>query len=326
MNSRDPGRDALPPALVLTGPTGSGKSEWAWRLSRELPIEIISVDSAQVFRGMDIGTAKPSAAERARLPHHLLDIRDPSQRYSAGEFVPDARAALRAIQARGRLPVLVGGTMLYLRALLRGMAELPPAAPQVRAALAARAAAQGWPALHAELAAVDPAAAARIHPNDPQRIQRALEVYAVSGRSISAWQAATRPPDEGVRWLRFALFPADRAALARTLATRFDAMLAAGLLAEVRALHARGDLHAELPAIRSVGYRQLWAHCAGAIGLEEARAPAVVATCQLAKRQLTWLRSEDGYEHLDPVDESGFARMLSAIRAAGFVAGRPHEC
>jgi tRNA dimethylallyltransferase len=316
----------LPPALVLTGPTGSGKSAWAARLGRELPIEIISVDSAQVFRGMDIGTAKPSLAERARVAHHLIDIRDPAERYSAGEFVRDAGAALRAIHSRGRLPVLVGGTMLYLRALLRGMAELPPAAPAVRAALAAQAAAQGWAALHAELAQVDPRSAERIHPHDPQRIQRALEVYRVSGRPLSAWQAATPAPAADARWLRFALLPADRAALAQALAARFGAMLEAGLLAEVRALHARADLHPELPSIRAVGYRQLWAHCAGQISLAEARGRAVVATCQLAKRQLTWLRSETGYEALDPADESGFERVLAAIGRAGFVAGNPRQC
>jgi tRNA dimethylallyltransferase len=317
---------SAPLALVLTGPTGSGKSQWAARLAQQLPIEIVSVDSAQVYRGMDIGTAKPDAATRARIAHHLIDIRDPTERYSAGEFVHDARAALAAIQARGRLPVLVGGTQLYLRALLRGMAELPPASATVRAQLEVEAAAQGWAALHAELDRVDPQAAAKIHRNDPQRIQRALEVYRVSGRTISAWQAATRAPVDDVRWLRFALIPGDRTALGRALEARFAAMLESGLRSEVAALYQRGDLHAELPAIRSVGYRQLWAHCAGRIGLAEAAALAVAATRQLAKRQLTWLRAESTYEALDPADESGLARILAAIRAAGFVAGRPTGC
>jgi tRNA dimethylallyltransferase len=317
---------SAPLALVLTGPTGSGKSAWAARLARELPIEIVSVDSAQVFRGMDIGTAKPDAATRERIVHHLIDIRDPAERYSAGEFVRDARAALAAIHARGRLPVLVGGTQLYLRALLRGMAELPPASPAVRAQLEAEAAAHGWARLHSELELVDPQAAAKIHRNDPQRIQRALEVYRVSGRSISDWQAATRAPDGDAHWLRFALIPGDRTALGRTLEERFAAMLGSGLLAEVAALYRRGDLHAELPAIRSVGYRQLWAHCAGQVGLAEASAQAIVATRQLAKRQLTWLRSEGTYEVLEPADPSGLARILAAIRAAGFVAGRPSGC
>jgi tRNA dimethylallyltransferase len=314
------------PALVLTGPTGSGKSEWALRLAAELPIEIISVDSAQVFRGLDIGTAKPSAAIRARVPHHLLDIRDPAERYSAGEFVRDARTALRAIHARGRLPVLVGGTMLYLRALLRGIAELPPASAVVRAELEAQAASRGWPALHAELARVDPRAALKVHPNDPQRIQRALEVYRLTGRPISDWQAATRSPSQRIQWLRFALVPGDRAAHARSLAARFTAMLDAGLLAEVAALFQRKELHAELPAIRAVGYRQLWAYCAGQLGLAEASRAAVVATCQLAKRQLTWMRAETGYEHLDPAANSGLLRILEAIRAAGFVAEGLREC
>ena len=315
-----------PLALVLTGPTGSGKSEWAWRLAQELPVEIISVDSAQVYRGMDIGTAKPTAAEQASVTHHLIDIRDPSERYSAGEFVRDARAAVARAHSRGHLPVLVGGTQLYLRALLRGMALLPEVSPALRAALEAEGRARGWPDLHVELAKVDPRAAAKIHPNDPQRIQRALAVFRQSGRPISDWQAATQPPHDGVHWLRFALIPSDRAALARGLGERFEAMLKAGLLAEVSRLYHRGDLHAELPAIRAVGYRQLWAHCAGETGLQAAAEQAVTATRQLAKRQLTWLRSESAYQLLDPAAAAGFARLLAAIRAAGFVAGRPRGC
>lgn len=315
-----------PLALVLTGPTGSGKSEWALRLAQELPIEIISVDSAQVYRGMDIGTAKPSAAVRASVPHHLIDIRDPAVRYSAGEFARDARAAIAAIHGRGRLPVLVGGTLLYLRALLRGMAELPAASGLVRAQLEVEAAVVGWAALHSELARVDPQAAAKIHPHDPQRIQRALEVYRLSGRTISDWQAASTPPSGEVRWLQFALIPGERAALARTLAARFESMLEAGLLAEVTALYQRGDLNAELPAIRAVGYRQLWAHCAGETGLAEAVSKAIAATRQLAKRQLTWLRSEVAYQTLEPGDSAGIALILRAIAASGFVAGRPPGC
>ena len=286
------------------------------RLAAEMPIEIISVDSAQVYRGMDIGTAKPTADERARVRHHLLDIRDPAQPYSAGEFVADASARLREIHARGRLPVLVGGTMLYLRALLRGIAALPAAAPALRAQLDAEARERGWPALHAELATVDARAAARIHPNDPQRIQRALEVYRLTGRSISDWQAGTRAPIAGVQWLRIALIPSDRALLVRRLGQRFAAMLAAGLTAEVRALYQRGDLHAELPAIRAVGYRQLWDYCAGSCDLTRASALAVTATAQLAKRQLTWLRGDLGFQGIDPAIDSGFAALLATIRAA----------
>jgi tRNA dimethylallyltransferase len=307
---------SAPLALVLTGPTGSGKSAWAARLAEQLPIEIVSVDSAQVYRGMDIGTAKPDAATRARIVHHLIDIRDPAEPYSAGEFVHDAHAALAAIHARGHLPVLVGGTQLYLRALLRGMAELPPASAVVRAQLEASAAALGWPALHAELARVDPQAAAKIHRNDPQRIQRALEVYRVSGRSISAWQAEMRAPAEAALWLRFALIPGDRTALGRALAGRFAAMLESGLLAEVAALFRRGDLHAELPAIRSVGYRQLWAHCAGQIGLAEATAQAVAATRQLAKRQLTWLRAMPERIVIDCIGEHVAQTVLETVTDA----------
>jgi tRNA dimethylallyltransferase len=296
------------------------------RLGAELPIEIVSVDSAQVFRGMDIGTAKPVEDIRARVPHHLIDIRDPAERYSAGEFVRDAGAAVAAIQRRGRLPVLVGGTMLYLRALLRGMAELPERSPQLRAELEAQAAAEGWAGLHAELARVDPRAAAKIHRNDPQRIQRALEVYRLTGRPISDWQAATPAPAAEIRWLRFALVPTDRAAHLKALERRFAAMLAAGLLAEVRALYGRGDLRVELPALRAVGYRQLWAHCAGSLTLAEASRQAVVATGQLAKRQMSWLRADSSFEPLDPAAESGFQRILAALRAAAFMAGAAPGC
>ena len=309
------GEVALPPrALILTGPTGSGKSAWAMRLAAELPIEIISVDSAQVYRGLDIGSAKPTAAERSQVPHHLLDLRDPAERYSAGEFVADATLKLREIHARGRLPVLVGGTMLYLRALLRGIAPLPGASPELRARIDAEARERGWPALHADLQAVDARAAARIHPNDPQRIQRALEVYRLTGRGISEWQANTPAPLAGVQWMRFALIPGDRAGLAQHLARRFDAMLAAGLVEEVRILYRRGDLHTELPAIRAVGYRQLWDYCAGSCDLASATQLAVTATAQLAKRQLTWLRSEPGFQGLDPAIDSGFTALLAAAR------------
>ena len=317
----------LPPrALVLTGPTGSGKSAWAMRLAELVPIEIISVDSAQVYRGMDIGTAKPTAAERARVRHHLLDIRDPKQSYSAGEFVADATAALRAIHERGRLPVLVGGTMLYLRALLRGMAPLPAAAPALRAQLEAEAADRGWAALHADLAGIDARAAARIHPNDPQRIQRALEVYRLTGRTISDWQDQTPAPLAGMDWLRFALIPGDRTQLGQRLARRFAAMLDAGLVAEVQALYARGDLHAELPAVRAVGYRQLWDFCAGSCDLERASALAVTATAQLAKRQLTWLRGESAFQGVDPANDSAFEALLAALRAPDVMAASHRQC
>jgi len=276
------------------GPTGAGKTDAALALAERLPVEIVSVDSAMVYRGLDIGTAKPAASVRARLPHHLIDIRDPSERYSAGEFLRDATEALRAIRARGRVPLLVGGTMLYFRALQAGLAALPAADPAVRAALDARARAAGWPALHAELARVDPAAAARIRANDAQRIQRALEVHALTGRPLSELQRQDLRGAPGGEYLKLVLAPAERAALDAALAQRFDAMLEAGLLAEVAALYRRGDLAPELPALRAVGYRQLWGHLAGRCDLAAARAEALRATRLLAKRQYTWLRAEPG--------------------------------
>jgi len=306
-----------PHALVIAGPTGSGKSAWAERLAQHLPIEILSVDSAQVYRGLDIGSAKPDAATRARIPHRLLDLRDPHEPYSAGEFARDARAAILDAWALGRLPVLVGGTMLYLRALLHGMAELPQADAALRARLEAEAAQLGWAALHGRLRSVDPVAAARIHPNDPQRIQRALEVHELTGRPISAWQAEATRPLTGIGWRGFALLPRERAAHWAALERRFTAMMAAGFLDEVRALRANPQLHAELPALRSVGYRQLWAHLAGETSLDRAAGLAVIATRQLARRQLTWLRSEGGLQALDPGDESGFGHLLEAARALG---------
>jgi tRNA dimethylallyltransferase len=302
---------ASPPApvLVLTGPTGTGKSEFALALAERLPVDLISVDSAQVFRGMDIGTAKPSLALRARHPHRLIDIRDPAESYSAGEFVRDARAAIAAAHAEHRLPVLVGGTMLYLRALLHGIAPLPQASPTVRAELEARALREGWEALHAELARIDPQTAARVHVNDPQRIQRALEVYQLTGRAISEWQRATRGAQQDYRWLRVALLPADRRAHRARLATRFATMIGAGLVEEVRHLHARADLGIHLPAVRSIGYRQLWEYLEGRAPLDQACAKAIEATCQLAKRQLTWLRADMELTRLNP-DESCTAETL----------------
>ncbi len=308
------------PVVVLTGPTGAGKSDWALALAERAPLEIVSCDSAQVFRGLDIGSAKPAAAPRARIPHHLLDLRDPADRYSAGEFVADATAAIRGIHARGRLPVVVGGTMLYVRALLHGMAPLPKADAMLRAAIDARAAREGWPALHAELARLDPQAAARIHTNDRQRIQRALEVFRATGTPISAWQAGAPRAHSEFAFHACALVPADRAALHARIARRFAAMMAAGLLDEVRRLHARGDLTREHPAIRAVGYRQLWQHLDGECDLDTAIGRAIAATRQLAKRQLTWLKSSLLLEKLDPLDPG--AEALWVARAAA-VAGRP---
>jgi len=282
------------PWLVLTGPTASGKTAAALAIAQRWPVEIISVDSALVYRGMDIGTAKPSATELAAVPHHLIDIRDPLDAYSAAEFVRDATRLRDDITARGRVPLLVGGTMLYLKALFDGLDDMPPAQPAVRAAIEAEAQAQGWPALHAALAVVDPATATRLAPNDSQRISRALEVFRVSGQPISALQQGARkgawPLPAGAL---LSLEPTDRAWLHERIARRFDAMLAAGFLDEVRALRARGDLHPDLPSMRCVGYRQAWdALEAGTpAALQTLREQGIAATRQLAKRQITWLRS-----------------------------------
>jgi tRNA dimethylallyltransferase len=275
-------------ALGLAGPTASGKTGLALALAERVPLEIISVDSALVFRGMDIGTAKPDADERAAVPHHLIDVLDPSEAYSAARFAADARRLITDINARGRLALLVGGTMLYFKALVDGLDALPEADADVRAQLDARAAAEGWPSLHAELARVDPATAARLAPHDAQRIQRALEVWQLTGRPLSAHHGQRAVP--GLPLPLVALEPVSRAWLHERIARRFDAMLAAGFVDEVRALRARGDLHPDLPSMRCVGYRQAWeALDAGDLG--PLRERGIAATRQLAKRQLTWLRS-----------------------------------
>ena len=277
--------------LCIAGPTASGKSGAAMalaeRLSPGLRVEIVSVDSAQVYRGMDVGTAKASTAERAAVPHHLIDLLDPAERYSAARFVDDARRAITGIQARGALPLLVGGTMLYFKALFDGLDEMPAADAAVRTAIDAQAAREGWPALHAELARVDPATAARLSPNDAQRIQRALEVHRISGRPLSAWHTE-KPAAEPPRLI--ALEPVERGWLHARIDARFRTMLDAGLVDEVRALRARGDLHAELPSMRTVGYRQAWT-ALDANDLSSLAATGTAATRQLAKRQLTWLRA-----------------------------------
>ncbi len=275
--------------LCLAGPTATGKTAVALALAKRLPVEIISVDSALVYRGMDIGTAKPSAAERAAVPHHLIDILDPSQTYSAARFVADAMALVAEIRGRGRLPLLVGGTMLYFKALREGIAAMPAADAALRREIDALAAERGWPALHAELAQVDAATAARLAPADGQRIQRALEVFRLTGRPLSAWQRSTATVD-GLAWPMVALEPQSRGWLHARIAQRFDTMLAAGLLDEVRALRARGNLNAALPSMRCVGYRQAW-QALDEDRLEGLREAGIAATRQLAKRQLTWLRS-----------------------------------
>jgi tRNA dimethylallyltransferase len=312
---------ALPPAIFLMGPTASGKTDLAVALTEYLPCDIISVDSALVYRGMDIGSAKPDAATLARAPHRLISFLDPSEPYSAAQFRRDALLEIADIHARGRIPLLVGGTMLYFKVLLEGIADLPAADPAIRAALAAEAAQVGWPALHEKLAAVDPETAARLHPNHSQRILRALEVYQQTGFPLSRLQK--EQPDEALpfRPLQLALMPGDRDVLNQRIEQRFERMLAEGFVDEVRTLYQRGDLHADLPSIRAVGYRQVWDHLAGHITETQLRDTGTAATRQLAKRQLTWLRSWDDLHWLytqEPFDlKKVTEEALKALRQVG---------
>ncbi len=295
------------------GPTASGKTALAVHLAAHFPVDLISVDSALVYRGMDIGTAKPDAATLARAPHRLLDIRDPTETYSAAAFRADALQAMAEITASGRVPLLVGGTMLYFRALLRGLDDLPRADAAVRAELDAAARARGWPALHAELAVVDPVTAARLAPNDAQRIGRALEIFRLSGQpmSLQLAQASSRLPYDV---LQLALIPSDRSVLHRRIAERFDAMLADGLLDEVTRLRAQHALNPDLPAMRAVGYRQAWAYLEGAIDETALREQGIAATRQLAKRQLTWLRSWPDAVTLDCLADDVTQQAVQRVR------------
>jgi len=308
--------NTLPPAIFLMGPTASGKTAAAVALRERFPLDIISVDSALVYRGMDIGTAKPDAMTLARAPHRLLDIRDPGENYSAADFRADALREMSLISRSGRVPLLVGGTMLYFRALRQGLARLPAASPILRERLHTEASTRGWAHMHQRLAALDPAAAARIHPNDPQRIQRALEVIELSGRKLSELQrehAEQREPPCAYRILRLVVCPSSRGELHKRIEKRFRTMLERGFVDEMKALRARGDLRPELPSMRCVAYRQAWRYLDGEIGLEEMSRQAIVATRQLAKRQLTWLRQESGalwYDLLqDAAQESMFAEV-----------------
>ena len=302
-----------PAAIAIMGPTASGKTAFALECASALGGEIISVDSALVYRGLDIGAAKPSAAERAGVPHHLIDVREPWEPYSAAEFAADARTALDDIAARGRLPILAGGTGLYFRSLLRGLSAMPPADAPTRARLAARAEAEGWPAMHAELARIDPQAARRIHATDPQRIQRALEVHALTGRTISELQQSPPPARLPFRVLKLVLAPAERAVLHQRIGRRFDAMLEEGFIEEVQALRTLPELQAhpaplDLPALRAVGYRQAWEHLDGEVDAAGFRERAIAATRQLAKRQLTWLRGELDALWFDPQSQEAALR------------------
>lgn len=302
-----------PTAILLMGPTAAGKTDLAIELARRYPVELISVDSALVYRGMDIGTGKPSSELLQQFPHHLVDILDPTENYSAGQFVRDATRLIADIHTRGRVPVLVGGTMLYFRALLRGIAEMPTANVEIRAALSARAQLEGWPALHEELAQRDPVAARRIGPNDAQRIQRALEVIALTGKSMSAIQAEARPPLSNIELVLIGLSPADREVLYGRIEARFNHMMSQGFLHEVQRLYQRGDLHADLPAIRAVGYRQLWQHVSGHCSLDEAVAQGILATRHLARRQLIWMRAEPHLQWIDAASPQALSECEQKI-------------
>lgn len=300
------------PVICLMGPTASGKTDLAIALSREFPIEIVSVDSAMVYRGMNIGTAKPEPALLEQCPHRLIDICDPSEAYSVAHFRCDARKAIAEIYNNGKIPCLVGGTMLYFRALQCGLSDIPSADPHIRARIAQESEEKGWPALHQMLQKIDPVIASRIHPNDRQRIQRALEVYYCSGKTLSSWQDAESLEEMTVDYVNLVVAPHDRNVLHRRIEQRFDAMLTQGFVEEVQRLYARGDLTLDMPAIRAVGYRQVWEHLQGKTTYHEMREKAIVATRQFAKRQLTWLRA---WEAVHWFLHETHAENLQAIRS-----------
>ena len=314
---------SLPPAIFLMGPTAAGKTDLAIELTKVLPCELISVDSALVYRGMDIGTATPSKALLDAYPHRLIDILDPSQSYSAADFRTDTLKAMAEITARGKIPLLVGGTMLYFKALLEGLADMPAADAEVRAQIEAQAASQGWQALHDELASIDPVSAARIHPNDPQRLVRALEVFRVSGMSMTAHREqqsaqSAQASASGRHQLPYtvanlAIAPTDRKVLHDRIAVRFRQMLDEGFVEEVVALRSRGDLHSNLPSIRAVGYRQVWDHLDGKLTRDEMQERGIIATRQLAKRQFTWLRSWQNLHWLDSLACDNLPRALKYL-------------
>lgn len=313
------GQEALPHALYLMGPTASGKTDLAVRLVEALPFEIISVDSALIYKGMDIGTAKPDAQTLARAPHRLIDICDPSESYSAARFREDALREMRSITAAGKIPLLVGGTMLYFRALSQGLSPLPSADAEVRARLEREQAERGLPAMHQRLAQVDPEAAARIHQNDPQRIHRALEVYEISGRAMSDLYKQQHLLGLPYRIHKLIVSPLERSELHRRIELRFNMMLEQGFLDEVKTLYERGDLSVDMPSMRAVGYRQAWQYLAGELAWEDMVHKAVVATRQLAKRQYTWLRSEGDAVWLDSQDLEIYQSALKFVQSSGLL-------
>ena len=302
-------KTGLPQAIFLMGPTASGKTALAINLRKTLPVELISVDSALIYKGMDVGTAKPTAEEQAQAPHRLLDILDPAQAYSAADFRRDALAEMAEITAAGRIPLLVGGTMLYFKALLEGLSPLPSANPEVRAKIEQQAAEQGWDVLHQQLQSIDPVAAARIHPNDPQRLSRALEVFFISGKTLTD---LTQTSGDALPYQvhQFAIAPASRELLHQRIEQRFHQMLASDFEAEVRALFARGDLHTEMPSVRCVGYRQMWSYLEGEISHDEMVYRGICATRQLAKRQMTWLR---GWKEVHWLDSEQPQQALDSV-------------
>ncbi len=313
--------DSKPAAIFLMGPTASGKTALAIELVKRYPMEIISVDSALIYRGMDIGSAKPDAQTLAQAPHRLIDIRDPSEPYSAAEFRADALAEMADISRSGRIPLLVGGTMLYFKVLREGIADLPPADEQVREQLLCEAREHGWGALHKQLQQVDPESARRIHPNDSQRLQRALEVYRLTGQSLTQWHEQKKGNAQGGGWggeadcfpyrvINLAVCPADRAILHQRIAERFRLMLANGFMDEVRKLYQRGDLSRDMPSVRAVGYRQAWDCLDGKLSYDEMIERGIIATRQLAKRQITWLRSWPDLHWLDPQDSNLMEKVL----------------
>ena len=309
------GATPLPPAILLIGPTASGKTALAFELATRFPCDIVSVDSAQVFRDMDIGTAKPDAGTLSRFPHRLIDLITPEQRYSAAAFRNDALREMAAITAAGRIPLLVGGTMLYVKALRDGLADLPQADAGLRATIDAEAATHGWPALHAELARLDPETAARLKPTDAQRIQRAVEVLRLTGRTLGSFFAEQKDEPLPFRLLTLALVPEDRAELHRRIGQRFDAMLKAGLVDEVDMLRRKYRLDAGLPSMRCVGYRQVWEMLEGQMPRAELRDRGVFATRQFAKRQLTWLKSMDDLRLFDPLAADPTPAVRAAVEA-----------